>query len=258
MKRLLVLFSLLLSFNLFANIDLFKENTIEVSIEEAAEVLKNQTQTLKLVVTGELKDNSHWTQLTEAVRAREKFINLDLSKLKGLTKVGGFSGCEKLAAITFSNYTETIGKEAFKGCKSLESVTIPNSVTFMDENAFSECISLVNIYISDLTAWCNIELYNAFANPLFNGGSLYLNNNLVTQLIIPKNVTSIKFAVFYGCKSISSVTIPDSVTSINKSAFCKCDNLTRVTIGSEVTSIGEKAFDGCSSLTSITILDGVE
>ena len=270
MKRLLILFSLLWTFNLFANIDLFKENTVECAIEEVAEVLRNQTQTLKLVVTGELKDNSHWTQLTEAVRAREKFINLDLSKLKGLTKVGGFSGCEKLAAITFSDCTETIDKEAFKGCKSLESVKIPNSVTFIGENAFSECSSLVNTYISDLTAWCNIDFHHHLANdfeeaaavnwcnidfhhhlanPLSNGGSLYLNNNLITKLIIPKSVTSIKFGTFYGCKSITSVTIPDSVTSIGRSAFNRCSNLKSVVIPQSVTFIGDFAFEGCDSLT---------
>ena len=270
MKRLLILFSLLLSFNLFANIDLFKENTVKCTIEEAADVLRNQTQTLKLVVTGELKDNSHWTQLTEAVRTREKFINLDLSKLKGLTKVGGFSGCEKLAAITFSDCTETINKEAFKGCKSLESVAIPSSVTFIGENAFSECSSLVNTYISDLTAWCNIDFHHHLANdfekaaaanwgnidfhhhlanPLSNGGSLYLNNNLITKLIIPKSVTSIKFGTFYGCKSITSVTIPNSVTSIGRSAFNRCSNLKSVVIPQSVTFIGDFAFEGCDSLT---------
>ena len=270
MKRLLILFSLLWTFNLFANIDLFKENTVECTIEEAADVLRNQTQTLKLVITGELKDNSHWTQLTEAVREREKFINLDLSKLKGLTKVGGFSECKKLAAITFSDCTETIDKEAFKGCKSLESVKIPNSVTFIGENAFNGCSSLVNTYISDLTAWCNIDFHHHLANdfeeaaavnwgnidfhhhlanPLSNGGSLYLNNNLITKLIIPKSVTSIKFGTFYGCKSITSVTIPDSVTSIGRSAFNRCSNLKSVVIPQSVTFIGDFAFEGCDSLT---------
>ena len=127
MKKLFVLLSLLWTFNLFANTDLFKENTVEVTIEEATEVLRNQTQTLRLVVTGELKDNSHWTQLTEAVKAREKFINLDLSKLKGLTKVGGFSECEKLVAITLPDSVTTIDSEAFKDCYKLESMKIPNN-----------------------------------------------------------------------------------------------------------------------------------
>ena len=192
MKRLLILFSLLWTFNLFANIDLFKENTVECAIEEVAEVLRNQTQTLKLVVTGELKDNSHWTQLTEAVRAREKFINLDLSKLKGLTKVGGFSGCEKLAAITFSDCTETIDKEAFKGCKSLESVKIPNSVTFIGENAFIGCTAL-------------------------------------TSVILGNSVTSIGTVAFGNCEKLTSITIPSSVTNIKALAFLCSTNLVSVT-----------------------------
>ena len=55
-------------------------------------------------------------------------------------------------------------------------------------------------------------------------------------------VTSIGYAVFYGCSGVTSVTIPDSVTSIGSYAFDTCSGLTSVTIPNSVTSIGEYVF----------------
>ena len=66
-------------------------------------------------------------------------------------------------------------------------------------------------------------------------------------------MTSIGYAAFRNCTSLTSVTIPSSVTSIRASAFEDCDSLTSVTIPDSVTSMGSGAFSGCGSLESITI-----
>lgn len=41
----------------------------------------------------------------------------------------------------------------------------------------------------------------------------------VTEVVIPKGVTSIGDRAFDGCESLTSITIPKSVTSIGKDAF---------------------------------------
>ena len=74
---------------------------------------------------------------------------------------------------------------------------------------------------------------------------------------IPNSVTSIGFAAFAGCTSLTSVTIPNSVTSIGGYAFSGCTSLTSVTIPNSVTSIGDATFSGCTSLTSVTIPNSV-
>ena len=80
----------------------------------------------------------------------------------------------------------------------------------------------------------------------------------VVDVIIPAmingiNVSSIGYAAFRDCSSLTSVTIPDSIQSIGKSAFLYCSSLTSVTIGNGVESIGDYAFSGCSRLKSIYI-----
>ena len=109
------------------------------------------------------------------------------------------------------------------------------------------------MYITDIAKWCAIRFGDIDANPLYYAHSLYLNNELVTELVIPEGVTSIGDYAFTGCTSLMRVTIPSSVISIGSSAFNGCSSLISITIPDSVTSIGSSAFKGCSSLISITI-----
>ena len=113
------------------------------------------------------------------------------------------------------------------------------------------------MYITDIAAWCNISFGSSSENPLYYAKNLYLNNQLVTELIIPDSVTSIGDRAFYWCESLTSITIPNSVNSIGSFAFSGCSGLTSITIPDSVTSIGDRAFEECANLTSIAIGSGV-
>ena len=88
-----------------------------------------------------------------------------------------------------------------------------------------------------------------------NKGRVYCN--MLQDVSIGKNVTSIGTYVFSNCFSLASITIPDGVTSIGGNAFGNCYSLASITIPDGVTSIGGNAFSNCFSLASITIPDGV-
>ena len=139
----------------------------------------------------------------------------------------------------------------------LTSVTIGNSVTCTAKSTFYECSKLKEVHTSDLAAWCGIDFASANANPLCYAKNLYLNDELVTALVIPDNVTNIRDYAFYGCSGLTRITIPNSVTSIGDYAFKDCTGLTSIKIPNSVTSIGEGAFYGCSGITSITIPNNV-
>ena len=163
----------------------------------------------------------------------------------------------KFTKLTIGDSITKIGSYAFDDFTTLTSVTIGNNVSEIASDAFDNCNGLTSVYITDLSAWCKITFGNFDANPLNYAKNLYLKGNLVTELTIPSDVTTIKDYAFLNCSSLTSVTIPDSVTSIGNNAFYNCDSLTSVTIPESVTSIGKWAFYDCASLTSVTIPSSV-
>ena len=196
-----------------------------------------------------------------------------------VTSIGSsaFSGCSGLTSVTIGNGVTSISDYAFYNCSSLTSITIPDSVTSIGSSAFQSCSKLQDIYITDIAAWCNISGLGRLMEYGTSNKKLYLNNELVTTLIIPDGVTSIGASAFRGCSGLTSVTIPDSVTSIGSYAFKNCSGLTRISGSSKAassiakqcssmafevvitsgTSIGDSAFWGCSGLASITIPNSV-
>ena len=155
--------------------------------------------------------------------------------------------------------TTYIGYGAFINCGDLTSVSIPESVTYVDQLAFENCIGLTAVHIKDLAAWCGIEFQWGYtqksSNPLCYAHHLYLNGEVVTDLVIPEGVTSIGSYAFDSCTDLTSVTIPKGVTNIGTYAFRECSSLTSVTIPPSMATIGEMAFIWCYNLNAVHISD---
>ena len=174
-----------------------------------------------------------------------------------VTSIGqyAFAYCNGLASVTIPNNVVSIDQYAVYYCSGLTSVAIGSGVVSIDKNAFNYCNALTSVYYTgSIGQWCNISFSNEYSNPLCYAQKLYINNQLVTDLVIPSTVTKVNQYTFYNCTGLTSVTIPDSVTSIGSYAFAYCNGLTSVTIGSSVTSIGSFAFYRCNSSTSMYFL----
>ena len=177
----------------------------------------------------------------------------------GITEIQerAFLGCSSLTSIVCPDNIKNLGESTFFGCVNLKSITFGKKIPDIGGWTFSNCTNLEEVHVPDLATWFKNNFSEASQNPLHYAHNLYVNGKLVTNLVIPDNITTLNSYTFYGCDSLTSVVLSKKMTSIGTGLFSDCSNLTRITIPGSVTSIGENAFSGCSSLTSVTIPDSV-
>ena len=194
--------------------------------------------------------NCNGLQIT-SFKGIEYFANLETFSCENNEKI-------KEIDLSHNKNITIIGDSAFSKCTNLQRIKLPNSIAETGKDAFYGCTSLKGVYITDIAAWCNIKFDSeSYSTPLYYANNLYLNGELVTDLVIPNSVTTIGDVAFAGCTCLTGITIPDSVTTISVGAFSGCTGLTSVTIPDSVTTIGRAAFSGCTGLTSVTIPDSV-
>ncbi len=224
------------------------------------------TGTLTIEGSGAMKDFTDWSSYDENNSPWCDFKSsiTALSLPTGLTTIGedAFYECSGLISVTIPEGVTSIGGHAFYNCCSLSTVTIPASLKKMGDGAFgyySEpglTIDLTSVYISDLASWCGIE-FGIDSNPLYYAHNLYLNGQLLTNLIIPQGVTSIGYSAFTCCTGLTSVTFPEELREIGGNAFSGCIGLNSLTLPEELTSIGSYAFSDCIGLTSLSLPEGL-
>ena len=172
--------------------------------------------------------------------------------------IGLFENCDHLTSITIPNGVTIIESRAFCKCNGLKSIIIPSSVKEIGDSAFSDCSNLDVNYSGSLSDYLNIHFKSLFGNSVgWSNMSLSVDGTLLTDVVIPDNITNIGGYAFYGCSSLKSVTISSGIKKIGNSAFQGCTNLASVVIPESVTSIGERAFAGCDNLVKLNIPDSV-
>ena len=133
-------------------------------------------------------------------------------------------------------------------------------MTSIGINAFYGCSKLDSVYINSIEAWCNIDFENTSsyyyaANPLYYAKKLFLNNELVTDLVIPHSVSKIKDYAFYWYNGFTSITVGDGVREINLSQFYGGEDsqLSEITLGKGLKKIAAGAFTNSENLEKVTI-----
>ena len=184
-----------------------------------------------LVVTDDFSYDNVEDYPWHAYRSQIRSIEIK----EGVTTIGAkaFYWCTNTSSVTIPSSVTGIGDCAFYDCSSLSSITIPDGVTTIGSYAFYLCSSLASVYISSMDAWLDIDFGGQCANPLTSrvlntvrsGNNLYLNGNLVTELVIPEHITKIKDYAFDWCWSLEKVTLHRGVTSIGTASFSHCKNV---------------------------------
>lgn len=120
----------------------------------------------------------------------------------------------------------------------LTKITIPHTIRKIQSNfPFNGC--LTEIYFDGtLEEWFNVEFEDK--NSYFDDVSVYINGIMLTEIIIPESITTIKQGLFAGM-NITSVTFHNNVRRIEDSAFADT-KIAQVTIPDSVEYIGKNAF----------------
>ena len=171
-----------------------------------------------------------------------------------------YLGEELITDLVVPEGVTAIPDYAFYYSDDITSVSLPKGLTSIGSNAFYGCTSLNDIHLASISSWFDIEFKNSYAHPLRCNSlnkNLFWGDELITDLVIPEEVTVIPDYAFYYCDDITSVSLPEGVTSIGSSAFSKCTSLTSANLSEGVTSIGSYAFQYCTSLTSISLPESI-
>lgn len=152
--------------------------------------------------------------------------------MRGVTEIDNyaFEYCSALETVELSDELESIGSGAFAYCEKLESITIPNSVTQIGDTAFALC-KIKEVHVSSLENYLNIT-FGFCGSPFDNSTEtkLFVNSQLITDLVIPTSVTELKAWTFYDYTLLQSVSVHAGVEKINWKAFSDCRNIKEVNV----------------------------
>ncbi len=233
--------------------------SIQVSVINETKFLQDSTEE-EIIITATALDNRtkvYKIHATPVYNCRPKFqfrtdgiyysSHTNAKKIDYIGKKGDYDwflfSCTDGNYKVYSDEVISIEESTFEGYSTLEEITIPNSIKTIGKNAFSGCTNLNIInYLGTLKDWCSIDFESVYSNPISFGGSLYINEEPIKEIIIPEDIETISNFAFYRYSYLESIVIPGSVNEIGEQVFSQCRNLSEVVISDGVESIGKSAF----------------
>jgi hypothetical protein len=174
---------------------------------------------------------------------------------------GAFQNCDGLTSLSFPEGITQIGDGAFQRCGRLETLFFPSTMKSIDWGVFCEsheneygggectCDSIRRIEIKDIATWFNsnrfTERNHHVAAPY---ADLYVNGDLLTDIVLPDTMARIRPALLYGCKKLHSVVFPNNLKVIDDCAFENCTGIENLELPQGLDSIKSSAFSGCKRL----------
>lgn len=164
---------------------------------------------------------------------------------------------ESLETVKITN-VDTIYSGAFYNCSHIKNIYIPSTLKTVQNSAFLGCTRLESVYIDSIDFWFDITFEDPYSTPFGYADYLYVNGEVLEELVVPDRITEIKYLSFAGCDSITTITFNNSLEKISHSSFRDCHSLMEVVIPDSVTNIERYAFANCESLESVALPAGLK
>ena len=186
-----------------------------------------------------------------------------------------FKNCSNLVSIKLSTNLKTVSESLFENCIKLTSIDLPNNIESIGENAFKNCKTLKDIYISEnlknigsgafynnyylsnvyykgtIEKWCNISFDGSDSTPMNRGYNFYMINNnewnIITEIVIPKSVSTIGQYQFYSFDNLTSIKFTKSIKSFDKNVFDRCFKLNDVYFDGNISNWCDIKFNSIES-----------
>ena len=165
-----------------------------------------------------------------------------------LSGIRTYTGTDIVIPETYNGLpVKEIAPSAFHS-SSITSIRFNKNIKKVGDWAFYGCNSLKEVHIKDIGQWCSISWGSCNWNPLYYAQNLYLNDSLLTELIIPDTVEVIESNTFTRCASIKSITLGENTHTIDNGAFSECSSLVTFNGNDKLIEIGASAFFRCTNL----------
>ena len=136
-----------------------------------------------------------------------------------------YLGDSLLEDIVIPEGVTEIKNYAFIGGDSIKSIRLPSSLKRIGQQAIRG-----NVYVDSVDAWVNLIANSQcdFTVYIGNNTNLYINGELLVDLVIPESVTELPYGAFMFFDSIESVSFHKKFIKADQRAFTFSNNLKNV------------------------------
>lgn len=151
-------------------------------------------------------------------------------------------GASSITELKLGENVKEIAENAFSA-SPIEKLEINSCLDVVYMNAFNP---VKEVYVDKIEDWLRIDLYGT---PLVANSSypfaprLIVGGELLTELVVPENITEIKHGAFKNYGLLEKVVLHDGVTSVGNYAFENC-GLSELSLNKTLKRIGVRAFCG--------------
>lgn len=174
----------------------------------------------------------------EYIYDEEGEYTITITGVSGI-QYGFLMGVENVIEVIIPNNITSLPNDVFRGCSNLEKVVLPNGISSIGSMFCYGCGNLVELNLPDglenigitFLCMCGLdEVIFPYGISVITANTL--NGSNVSNIVIPKSVTSIGNYVLQSCQNLSYIEIPNSVESIG-ALFGQGSSLTTIKFCSE-------------------------